>query len=153
MRVLITRRRWACYFVPAVVASAVGAFVAWYVGADRRILLSPVMMTGIWLAIAWQTPKEGHEWTPITFGNGQAQLLIWLSVWGALGLLGLALAPEPNSLSTHAILWTGFAVWFIVLTAVCYFLDCRSKVLGWAGTKGTDISDSLPSDLEPPDRV
>ncbi|MEX0717728.1 MAG: hypothetical protein WD066_14135 [Planctomycetaceae bacterium] len=127
MKVHITRRRWASYFVPGTIGAAIAAWINWRLGAESKVLLAPGFMIGLWLFIALQTPRAGFHVTPVTFANGRAQLLLWQFFCLLVGLAAIVLIPEP--VSTPALMWVGIGciAWFAILMVGSHLIDRRYK--------------------------
>ena len=56
---MITRRRWDCYFVPAILLSVVIGAVACWKFQQPRMLAAPLMPALLWILLRAMTPRQG----------------------------------------------------------------------------------------------
>ena len=121
--VLVTRRRWDCYFVPAILLLAAAAvFCAWQLRIPR-LLLSPLALSLVWLVVRSSTPSEGLR---SRRGSKEPErgFLLFLFIWAVIALLGswtlTALAPRLR--------WGPalVALWLVFCLAVLFVQACRA---------------------------
>ena len=82
--IVLTRRRWDLYFVPAIVISAGIGFYLWWVLDEARFLAGFVGFTIVWIWLRLMTPKEGLVDRRISATPGQKGFIVCWAVSFAL---------------------------------------------------------------------
>ena len=99
-KVLLTRKTWAAYMLPAVLlAAVVGGVTAWFTG-ELRFATAPLGLLGVWAMLHFRTPREGRSY-PTIHGTPGAPTLLWFC--GATLLLTGALTAVDTYLLGHPI--------------------------------------------------
>jgi hypothetical protein len=78
--VVLTRKRWDCYFLAATAVAAVLGFAFSFVLEDRSPLIWPLSVIALWLFLRFQTPVVGIPARRISATAGARQLLAWLAL-------------------------------------------------------------------------
>ncbi|MEO1496708.1 MAG: hypothetical protein AAFV43_06115 [Planctomycetota bacterium] len=87
-KVLLTRKTWAAYMLPAFLLAAVlGSVAAWTTG-QLRFAAAPLNVLGVWAAMHYLTSRKGNSYVTIRETPGAVTLLWFL---GAAFLLCIAL--------------------------------------------------------------
>src|SRR5262245_54911637 len=73
--VVLTRKRWDCYFLVATAAAAVLGLRFSFVLEDRSPLIWPLSVVALWLLLRFQTPVGGMPARRISATPGARQLL------------------------------------------------------------------------------
>lgn len=88
-QVLLTRQRWASYFLPAtMVTLLLGLAVAWLQRRPQVFFVAPLPMLCLWGLLHLSTPAGGIVDSRVTAEPGRPQFLKFLLLWGTFGLAG-----------------------------------------------------------------
>ena len=82
--IVLTRRRWDCYFLAATASAAVLGLVFSFVLEDRSPLIWPLSVVPLWLLLRFQTSVGGMPARRISATPGTRQLLAWVALMGVL---------------------------------------------------------------------
>jgi hypothetical protein len=126
--VLITRRRWDWYFIPAILLSGVFGIVASSILQQERLLMAPLGPAALWLMIRFMTPRQGLRAHRIG-KDPQIGFLYFLLVWSCIFFVGIwafsiAKLPEPHATYLGVV---GCIVWFAGLLLVGHRFDREKR--------------------------
>lgn len=117
--VRITRRRWDCYFVPAILLSAVIGAIAYWKFQQPRMLVAPLMPALLWLFLRAMTPGQGLVSKRIGAEPGMTSFLFFELWWLGVAVIGIVAfkawnPPMPQALvvgTTAVVLWLAGLGW------------------------------------------
>jgi len=112
--VTLSRSRWNCYFIPAILLSAVIGSVAYWKYGQPRVLVAPLMPTLLWLLLRYGTPRQGLVVKRMGTAPGESRFLFFLVWWFCLAVVGMLLYQffKPPIPYAAAIAVTGGIIWF-----------------------------------------
>lgn len=119
--VLLTRKRWDCYFIPFVVFCAVLGIIATWKFQLSRLLIAPILPTILWLSLRYATPKRGVVCQRISADKEFVKLWKFIAWWSFICLIIFAILKLLNPPGifgefpgfTVMILWMLVAYWRI----------------------------------------
>lgn len=114
---ILTRKRWAWYFIPTtLVFTVVGIVLSWKFQLHRS-LIAPVAPLLLWAFMHFSTPREGMPTPRINAQPGGGRYLLFLLVWGLIGMAATLVltALKPPAPQAIAGVVSGGGIWFGIL--------------------------------------
>lgn len=123
--VAVTRKRWACYFIPATLLFAVVGIVLSLTLKLPRMLIAPFPILILWALLHFSTPSNGLAAPRIDVEPEGLRFLLFLLVWGGVGFAGgvILFALNPTFPPPSVWLAVGGTIWFSVLMFKAVQLD------------------------------
>jgi hypothetical protein len=124
--ILLTRRRYNVFFVPAILLAGCIGVCCWWLTEETRFLAAPLSLVGLWLFVRFLTPRKGMIDKRLSGQPGMLPMLAWTAV-GIGALLLLCRIFDPHLARWTPTLIVGTIVWFTVFFVLASRVDRRRR--------------------------
>lgn len=126
---VLTRKRWAWYFVPTTVLFAVVGIVLSWKFQLHRSLIAPVAPLLLWAVMHFSTPREGMPTSRINAEPGRGRYLLFLLFWASIGMAATLVLTALKPPKPQVIAWIvgGGIIWFGVVFYQAIQFDRQQK--------------------------